>query len=152
MPVFAIVGQEGSLPLEVVRAAENQLREPLKPIEFGRQLQVIVRKYPELSMRAIARIMGRDSAQVERCLDIAELPAPIIECFQPANGIRTNDATPLKQAFQSAPEAVLAAAEDIRKGPPLKAGEIVKRLSEVAYLRFTCGPNLDQDGVFGRLR
>lgn len=130
--VLALVGHHGSLPLEVVRMAENQLREAPKAIEFGRQLQAIVRKYPLLSKRSIARIMGRDSAQIQRCLDIADLPAAIVECFASPTDIRVNDATPLKQAFQRASEAVLAEAEEIRKGPPLKAAEVVKRLSEAA--------------------
>jgi ParB/RepB/Spo0J family partition protein len=132
IPVLALVGYHGSLPPEMVRAVENQLREPLKPIEFGRQLQAIVTKYPHLSKRAIARVMGRDSAQIERCLDIAELPAAIVDCFMSPGDIRTNDATPLKQALERANEAVLVEAEEIRKGPPLKAAEVVKRLSEAA--------------------
>jgi ParB/RepB/Spo0J family partition protein len=132
IPVLALVGYQGSLPPEMVRAVENQLREPLKPIEFGRQLQAIVTKYPHLSKRAIARVMGRDSAQIERCLDIAELPAAIVDCFMSPGDIRTNDATPLKQALERANEAVLVEAEEIRKGPPLKAAEVVKRLSEAA--------------------
>lgn len=130
--VLALVGQHRTLPMEMVRLAENELRESLKPIELGRQLQVIVQKYPKLSRRSIAKITGRDSAQIERCLAIAALPAAIVECFGSPTDIRTNDATPLKQALQRAEEAVLAEAKEIQKGPPLKAAEVVKRLSDVA--------------------
>lgn len=132
IPVLALLDHEGSLPPEVARAAENQLREPPKPIEFGRQLQAIVQKYPQMSKRSIARIMGRDSAQIQRCLDLAELPLPILECFASLGDIRTNDATPLKHALRSARDVVLAQAEEIKKGPPLRAAEIVRRLSEAA--------------------
>jgi ParB/RepB/Spo0J family partition protein len=130
--VLALVGQHGTLPMEMVRMAEDQLREAPKPIELGRQLQVIVAKYPLLSKRSIARIMGRDSAQIERCLAIAALPAAIVECFASPTDIRTNDATPLKQALERAEAVVLAEAEKIRNGSPLKAAEVVKRLSDAA--------------------
>lgn len=138
--VLALVGQHRTLPMEMVRLAENELRESLKPIELGRQLQVIVQKHPKLSKRSIARIVGRDSAQIERCLAIAALPAAIVECFASPTEIRTNDATPLKQALQRAEDAVLAMAEEIRGGPPLKAAEVVKRLSDAANAAVPLSP------------
>jgi ParB family transcriptional regulator, chromosome partitioning protein len=133
LPVLAVVGDApGSLPLEVARSALNQLREPLCAMEFGRQLQVILQMHPHLSKRAVARIMGREEAQVMRAIDVAELPAAIVRCFPSPADIRYQDATPLKQAVASASEAVQAAAEEICKGPPLKASEVVKRLCDAA--------------------
>jgi ParB family transcriptional regulator, chromosome partitioning protein len=133
LQVTAVVGDPpGSLPREVVSSVADQLREPLSAIEFGRKLVAISQKHPQLSKRALARILGREEAQVMRAIDVAELPPAVIGCFPSAADIRYQDATPLKQAVASASDAVRAAAEEIRKGPPLKPAEVVKRLCEAA--------------------
>jgi ParB family chromosome partitioning protein len=130
--VLAVVDLISELPPEVRRTAENQLRESTSAIEVGRQVQEALRKNPNYSKRALARVMGYDSSQLMRALDVADLPASIVDCFPSPIDIRYDDGPRLKQALAAAPEAVLAAVEEIRMTPGMKAAEVVRRIVEAA--------------------
>lgn len=133
LPVRAIV-QTASMTTHAAidRLLENHLREPLSPYELGMQLLHIQALESPPSKRGLARLIGMDEGQVLKALDIAQLPDEVLAAFNSPSDLRYSDAKPLKDAYRTAPEAVLKEAALIKTETGVKPAEAVKRLSQAA--------------------
>jgi ParB family transcriptional regulator, chromosome partitioning protein len=136
LAVQAVVRSAPATGHELIdRLVADHLREPLSPLEFGRQLQHFYGTHPEMSKRAVARLVGFDEGQALKALDLAALPQALIECFPNPNDLRYSDAKPLKDAIKAAHDVVLQEAAAIRsEGTSRRVSEIVERLTQVASL------------------
>lgn len=131
LPVLAIVQKVQPTRELIDRLVENHLREPLSPYELGLQLQHIIDSSDSISRRELARLVGLDVSVVQKAIDIAALPAPVIAAFGSAAEIQYRDAKPLKDAIVQSRDSVIACAESI-KGQEISAKEVIGKLIEAA--------------------
>lgn len=131
LPVLAIVQKVQPTRELIDRLLENHLREPLSPYELGMQLQHIIDSSDSISRRELARLVGLDVSVVQKAIDIAALPQPVIAAFSSAAEIQYRDAKPLKDAIVQSRDSVIACAESI-KGQEISAKEVIGKLIEAA--------------------
>lgn len=131
LPVLSMI--QKTLPTRelVERLLENHLRQSLSPYELGLQLQHILDAGKGISRRELARLVGLDVSMIQKAIDIAALPAPVIDAFSTAAVIQYRDAKALKDAVAAAPDAVLACAEAM-KGTQAPPKEVVLKLLAAA--------------------
>ena len=130
LPVRAIVliqPRTSSYQLDTI--LENLHRRDLSPLEFGRQIKELERTDPSLSLKKLARMVGRDKSVISRAKDLADLPNEVLTAFPSGRDIRFADGQPLKKALEVNREAVLKEALRLRDLPEkLKASEVVQHL------------------------
>lgn len=131
LPVLAMVQKVQPTRELIDRLLENHLRESLSPYELGRQLQHIIDSSDSISRRELARLVGLDVSVVQKVIDIAALPQPVIAAFSSAAEIQYRDAKPLKDAVVLARDSVIACAESIR-GQEIPSKEVTAKLVQAA--------------------
>lgn len=131
LPVLAIVQKVQPTSELIDRLVENHLRQPLSPYELGLQLQHIIDSSDSISRRELARLVGLDVSVVQKAIDIAALPAPVIAAFGSAAEIQYRDAKPLKDAIVQSRDSVITCAESI-KGQEISAKEVIGKLIQAA--------------------
>lgn len=131
LPVLAIVQKVQPTRELIDRLLENHLRQPLSPYELGMQLQHIFASSQSVSRRELARLVGLDVSVVQKAIDIAALPVPVIEAFSSAAEIQYRDAKPLKDAVAQSRDPVIACAESI-KGQEIPSKEVTAKLVQAA--------------------
>lgn len=127
LPVRALVVDVTPEQALIERLVENHLREPLSPLELGMQLAHIkARAGTDLSMRKLANLIGINASMVQKALDIAALPTPMVEAFASPKDIRYSDSKTLKDWVAAAPDAVVEAATQL-KGQALPPKQVLER-------------------------
>ena len=131
LPVLAMICEVAPTRELVDRLIENHLREPLSPYELGLQLRHISETGENISRRELARLLGLDPSVVQKAVDIASLPQPVIEAFANPSAIQYRDSKVLKDAVAASQDAVVACAKAL-KGEELPSKDIVKKLAAAA--------------------
>ena len=131
LPVLAMICDVAPTRELVDRLIENHLREPLSPYELGLQLRHISETGENISRRELARLLGLDPSVVQKAVDIASLPQPVIEAFPNPSAIQYRDSKVLKDAVAASQDAVVACAKAL-KGEELPSKDIVKKLAAAA--------------------
>ena len=131
LPVLAMICDVAPTRELVDRLIENHLREPLSPYELGLQLRHISETGENISRRALAHLLGLDPSAVQKAIDIANLPQPVIEAFPNPSAIQYRDSKLLKDAVAASQDAVVACAKTL-KGQELPSKDIVKKLVAAA--------------------
>ena len=131
LPVLAMICEVAPTRELVDRLIENHLREPLSPYELGLQLRHTSETGENISRRALARLLGLDPSVVQKAVDIASLPQPVIEAFANPSAIQYRDSKVLKDAVAASQDAVVACAKTL-KGQELPSKDIVKKLAAAA--------------------
>ena len=127
LPVLAMICDVAPTRELVDRLIENHLREPLSPYELGLQLRHISETGENISRRALAHLLGLDPSVVQKAVDIASLPQPVIEAFANPSAIQYRDSKVLKHAVAASHDAVVACAKTL-KGQELPSKDLVKKL------------------------
>ena len=126
----------------IARLIENHLREPLCAWELGQQVAHVRQQCgANLSVRKLAGLIGIDHALVHKALDIAALPAEVVQAFASPKDIRYGDAKALKDALAQAPEPVLDMARAL-KDQQQPAKQVLQSLVKAAQ-----APDTQQGGV-----
>ena len=132
LPVRALVVDVTPEQALIERLVENHLREPLSPLELGMQLAHIkAQAGTDLSIRKLANLIGINASMVQKALDIAALPNPVVEAFASPKDIRYSDSKTLKDWVAAAPDAVVEAATQL-KGQALPPKQVLECLSQAA--------------------
>ena len=131
LPVRAMICDVAPTRELVDRLIENHLREPLSPYELGLQLRHISETGENISRRALAHLLGLDPSAVQKAIDIASLPQPVIEAFANPTAIQYRDSKVLKHAVAASHDAVVACAKTL-KGQELPSKDSVKKLVAAA--------------------
>lgn len=131
LPVLAMICEVAPTRELVDRLIENHLREPLSPYELGLQLRHIIDSSESISRRSLARLLGLDPSAVQKAVDIASLPQPVIEAFSNPSAIQYRDSKLLKDAVAASQDAVVACAKTL-KGLELPSKDIIKKLVAAA--------------------
>ena len=131
LPVRAMICDVAPTRELVDRLIENHLREPLSPYELGLQLRHISETGENISRRALAHLLGLDPSVVQKAVDIAGLPQPVIDAFANPSAIQYRDSKLLKDAVAASQDAVVACAKTL-KGQELPSKDIIKKLVAAA--------------------
>lgn len=131
LPVLAMICEVAPTRELVDRLIENHLREPLSPYELGLQLRHIIDSSESISRRSLARLLGLDPSAVQKAVDIANLPQPVIEAFSNPSAIQYRDSKLLKDAVAASQDAVVACAKTL-KGLEFPSKDIIKQLVAAA--------------------
>ena len=131
LPVLAMICEVAPTRELVDRLIENHLREPLSPYELGLQLRHIIDSSESISRRSLARLLGLAPSAVQKAVDIANLPQPVIEAFSNPSAIQYRDSKLLKDAVAASQDAVVACAKTL-KGLEFPSKDIIKQLVAAA--------------------
>ncbi len=114
------------------RLHENRARADLAPLEFGWQVKHVLDSNAGFTQRTLAKALGCSEAAVSRALDLARLPAAVVDTFPSVHDIRYEDVKPLKVALKENQSAVFEEAQRIRSEQGVPGREIVRRLLNAA--------------------
>lgn len=134
LPVKAmLVTVMSDAELIVVMHHENHARESLTPWEFGEMIKSCLEKGVYTSLRAMARSLGRDAADLSRAHALTKLPAIILQTFETPMLLQYKDAEVINKALEANTEAVLAAADEMISGDKkLSRVEVLQKLTHAA--------------------
>ena len=122
---------------------ENQGRANLSPWELGCQIRFGLDLGYFSSLRRAAAEVGRDISDISKALQLASLPAEVIEAFASPLDLQYRHAKPLSDAVSAAREAVLAEARRILEaGESTQPGKVLAML--VAAAQIGVGPSNTQ--------
>ena len=111
MPVLALIQtdmQDADLFIEMER--ENREREDLSAWEQGVMYMRALEQGLFPSAKQLAAAIDRDMSNISRAMALAKLPAEVVRAFGSPLNLQFRWATPLKDAHQRDPEALLHAA------------------------------------------
>ncbi len=114
------------------RLHENRARADLAPLEFGWQVKHFLDSNAGYTQRTLAKALGCSEAAVSRALDLARLPAAVVDTFPSVHDIRYEDVKPLKVALKENQSAVFEEAQRIQSEQGVTGREIVRRLLNAA--------------------
>lgn len=134
LPVKALlVPKMSDAELIVVMHNENHARASLTPWEFGEMIKSCLDQGIYPSIRAMARSIGRDAADLSRAHALTKLPQIILQTFETPMALQYKDAEVINRALEANNEAVLAAAEEIGSGDKkLSRAEVLQKLAHAA--------------------
>jgi ParB family transcriptional regulator, chromosome partitioning protein len=113
-PVLALIAEVDDRALWLEMERENRERRDLSLWEQGRSFQRALQAGLFPSIRALAEAAGISKSHAARAMQLAELPDDLVAAFASPILLMARWATPLSQALQQNPEAVLAQARAIR--------------------------------------
>jgi ParB family chromosome partitioning protein len=117
--------------LIVVMHNENHAREPLTPWEYGEMIKGCLDQGVYASIRAMARSIGRDAADLSRAYALTKLPNAILQAFETPMLLQYKDAEVINRALEANREAVLAAAQEMISGDKkLSRAEVLQKLTQ----------------------
>ena len=149
LPVLATVETEQISDRDLFHAMdrENRERADLSPYEQG----VMYRRaldaglYP--SNRRLAEALALSHTWVANVLLVADLPAPILECFRTPLEIQHRHAKDIAAALERDRKAVLRRAEKLRQAPRKSAaGAVVAALIKSGEVESSVRQSIDVDG------
>ena len=132
LPVKALLAPSMSdAELIVVMHHENHAREPLTPWEYGEMIKDCLDQGVYASIRAMARSIGRDAADLSRAYALTKLPNAILQAFETPMLLQYKDAEVINRALEANREAVLAAAQEMISGDKkLSRAEVLQKLTQ----------------------
>lgn len=134
LPVKAmVVPIMSDAELILVMHNENHAREPLTAWEYGEMIKGCMDQNVYPSLRAMARSIGRDAADLSRALALVRLPEVVLAAFETTMSLQYKDADLINGALEANREAVLAtAATIVNAGSKLSRAEVLQRLTGAA--------------------
>lgn len=134
IPVLAMLAVSGDDTSDYLkRMQENLGAATLSPWEFGLQVRHLMLAAPEMTRVKLAEDLGVSVAKISRAYDLGGLPEAIVGAFASPSEIRIKDMKQLRDAWETAPEAVEQEVARIRdEVDPIKGPEIVRRLGKAA--------------------
>lgn len=132
LPVKAmLVPTMSDSELIVVMHHENHAREPLTPWEYGEMIKGCLDQGVYASIRAMARGIGRDPADLSRAYALTKLPTVILQAFETPMTLQYKDADVINKMLEANNEAVLAVATEIVNGDKkLSRAEVLQKLTQ----------------------
>ncbi|MGE0314375.1 MAG: ParB/RepB/Spo0J family partition protein [Lautropia sp.] len=129
LPVLAVVWSDPMSELDLFSAMdrENRSRTDLSAFEQGTMYQRALDEALFPSIRRLAEALGVSHTWVRKTLAVAQLPAPIVECFRSPLEVQPHHAESLKSGFEKDRRAILKRAEKIR-GKSLAPSVVVNQL------------------------
>jgi ParB family chromosome partitioning protein len=132
LPVLATIWTAPMSDAEVFAAMdrENRERADLSPWEQGMMYRKALEEKMFPSMRRLADTLGVSHTWVRMALAVAEIPAPILDCFRSPLDLQARHAVEINTALQSDRRAVLRRAEKLAQAPDrLPAAAVVAALA-----------------------
>lgn len=129
LPLLAVVSSISDRDLFAFMDRENRSRKDLSPLEQGRMYRQALEQGLYPSNRKLADAVGADLGLVGKALDLADLPAAVVEAFESPLDLQYRWAKPLKDALAADPDGVQRRAAEIKQlDQRPKAAEILERL------------------------
>lgn len=133
LDVLAFIESLSDVALFEEMDRENRSREDLRPYEQGEMYRRALDEGLYSSLRNLAESIGAHASNVSIAVQIAKLPAKILDAFPSRLDIQYRWGAPLAEMVKINPDAILAAADDITasrgKGTQIAAAEIFSILT-----------------------
>lgn len=114
LPILALVDDLSDADLFTQMDRENRQRADLRPYEQGVMYAKALDDGLFPSMRKMAEQLGVEVGNASKYIAIAKLPADVLAAFKSPLDVKQIWATPLRQALQKSPEAVIACAKEMK--------------------------------------